>query len=136
MDAITYTSDYVAQVAGVPYRTLMRWVQQDLIRPQYYARKNRVPVEWSAKNVREAVILARMRTCRLSMQKIREVLKYLRGIGHNPLSTGDFLVLMDRDGRPEEVIKVCTTGEALKLMGKGRGQLVLPLWNPEMDGNV
>jgi DNA-binding transcriptional MerR regulator len=128
MREATYSSRDVAQTAGVPYRTLMRWVEAGLLRPKGYTGRQRVAVSWTAKDVREAVILAGLRACQLSLQQVRQVLRYLRKIGQNPLSSGTFLVLVNRRGKPHELVKLCDGGQALNLMKNGRGQLMLPLW--------
>ena len=131
----TYNSTEAAQIAGVPYPTLMRWVEQGLIRPQSWPGKQRGEVEWSDKNVREASILGALRKCGFSMQKLRDILAYLRRLGHNPFSTGRFLVCMNRMGQPESLVKICDDGEAFELMRDGRGQMLLPLWTSAGGGN-
>jgi DNA-binding transcriptional MerR regulator len=126
-----YTTAYVADALGVPQRTLLHWVSEGLIEPAQWERTRRVPVLWSEKNVREASVLVHLRTSRLSLQKIRGIMGYLRRLGHNPLSTGQFLVLTGSTGKPSQLVKVCASGEALQLMTRGQGQLMLPLWSPE-----
>jgi DNA-binding transcriptional MerR regulator len=130
MDGATYTSDVVAEAVGVPYRTLMRWVEEGLIIPAVHPKKHRVPVQWSEKNLREVDILAQLRKCNLSLQQIRGIMTYLRKLGDNPFSSGEFIVLLGPDGSPQELVKIRNGGEALALMKKHRGQLMLPLWSP------
>ena len=127
----TYTTEFVADTIGMSRRTLLHWVSEGLIQPVQWENTRRVPVLWSEKNVREASVLLHLRKSRLSLQKIRSIMAYLRGLGHNPLSTGEFVVFTGSKGKPSEIVKICTTGEAIALMKSHRGQLMLPLFNPE-----
>ena len=130
----TYTSAEVAELAGTPYRTLMRWAAQGLLNPEGAHPGRGVgrwqPTTWHAKDVREASILAGLRRAGFSLQRLREGIEYLRSIGHNPMSTGEFLAVRDGDGHPSELIKVCDSGEAIALLQKP-GQMVFRLWVPE-----
>lgn len=135
--AATYTSKQVAEMIGVPYRTIMHWVTDGLIRPAFeQGIERRKKIRFSAKDVREASILAGLRANRLSLQQVRESLSYLRSIGHNPMSTGDFLIIQGRDGKPKDLLKFCNSGEVLDII-KGRyGQLVMPLWTPPTNDTL
>lgn len=127
----TYTPEQAAQLTGVPYRTLHRWITDGLIRPKYRrANIRKRDIELTTKDVREISILCALRRGGLSMQTLRDVLDYLRSIGHNPMSTGQFIAIMGKSGKPADLVKICTTGEALELIGQCRGQLVLPIWTP------
>jgi hypothetical protein len=75
-------------------------------------------------------VIVGLRRAGLSLQKIKEACAYLRSLGHNPMSTGTFLVVRTGKGEAKDLVKICTTGEALALV-KDRGQLVLPLWTED-----
>jgi len=124
-----YASQQVAERAGVPYRTLMRWVEQGLIRPAIYAGRGQKTL-FSKKDFREIAILARLRGF-FSMQQLRKALKALRKLGHNPLSSGDFAVV--RDVRGERIlVKICDEDEVIELLRKEPGQLrLLPIFDIE-----
>jgi len=124
-----YTSQQVAERAGVPYRTLMRWVEQGLIRPVVYGGRGKKTL-FSKKDFLEAAILARLRGF-FSLQQLRQALEYLRSLGHNPLSKGDFLVV--RDVRGERLLlKLCEKGEVIQVIEEDPGQLRLfPIFDIE-----
>jgi len=123
----TYNSYEVAGRVGVSYRTLMRWVQHNILNPEGARRGHRFPTTWHRKDLREASVLAACLRAGFSLQRMRKALNYLRGIGHNPLSTGDFLVIrLGNGGDPSELVKICDTGEALALIQQP-GQLVMRL---------
>lgn len=123
----TYRADEVADLVCVPYRTLMRWVQGGVLNPEGARRGHRNETAWRPKDLREASVLVALRRAGFSMQKMRRALDYLRSIGHNPMSTGDFIaVRLGNSEHPSELIKICSTGEALALLQQP-GQLVLPL---------
>ena len=125
-----YTSRQVAEQAGIPYRTLMRWVQEGLIRPAVYSGGRGQKVFFSKKDFREVAILARLRGF-FSLQQLQQVLDYLRSLGHNPLSKGDFLVV--RDVRGERLLlKLCDKGEVIQALEENPGQLRLfPIFDIE-----
>jgi DNA-binding transcriptional MerR regulator len=109
-----YNSHTVAAQLGIPYRTLMYWVETGLIRPHTYSGRRRTPVMFSDKDVKEIGRLAQLRRY-LRGQSLRDVLNRLREMGHNPLSQGDFLVLENRHGR-RNVIKIMHNNEAIQLL--------------------
>lgn len=119
-----------ARIAGVPQPTASRWIRAGLIRPEGYVCRQRVPVQMGQKELAELCNLARIRNL-LSLQEMKKAARFLREeLGHNPFSTGRFMVL---DGPPgkRELVKVCSTGEAIALM-KDRGQMLLfPVIEPE-----
>ncbi len=127
----TYPAKQVATMISVPYRTLMFWVEEGLLHPSWNTNsQKRSKVRFTPKDVREASILAGLRANRLSLQQLRNSLSYLRSVGHNPLSTGDFLIIRGRDGKPADLLKFCSSGEVMDLMRGRYGQLVMPLWSP------
>jgi DNA-binding transcriptional MerR regulator len=109
-----YDSRTVATQLGIPYRTLMYWVETGLIRPHAYSGRRRTPVQFSDKDVKEIGRLVQLRKF-LRGQSLREVLSRLREMGHNPLSQGDFLVLENRKGQ-RNVIKIMHNNEAIQLL--------------------
>ncbi len=119
-----------AKVAGCPYRTAAWWIEQGLITPPGYDHRRGVVIKINGKVLREICLLTRLRKL-VSLQELRKALKYLRGLGHNPLSTGDFVVVGGKPG-DLEVIKICSRKEAISLIGKHTGQLVfVPLGEGE-----
>jgi len=116
----------VAVQIGVPYQTAARWIQQGLIKPPRYRKQQGAPVRLTAKDVRELHILARLRGL-LSLQELRKAMRYLRNeLKEKPLSKDRFFVL---GGPPKgrQVIKICDTSEAIGIIGKNQGQLMIPL---------
>jgi DNA-binding transcriptional MerR regulator len=109
-----YDSRTVATQLGIPYRTLMYWVETGLIRPHTYSGRRRTPVKFSDKDVKEIGRLVQLRRY-LRGQSLRDVLNTLREMGHNPLSQGDFLVLENRKGQ-RNVIKIMYNNEAIELL--------------------
>lgn len=124
---MTYTGYEVARKCGIPYRSLQNWVEQGLLNPEGCRRGQRRPATWHGKDLREAGVLAACRRAGFSLQKLHKAVVWLRRAGHNPMSTGTFVVVkMGNGGHPSELIKFCDTGEALALVQQP-GQLVLPL---------
>lgn len=109
-----YDSRTVAAQLGIPYRTLMYWVETGLVHPHTYTGRRRTPVQFSDKDVKEIARLAQLRRY-LRGQSLRDVLNRLRAMGHNPLSQGDFLVVENRKGR-RNVIKIMQNNEAIQLL--------------------
>ena len=109
-----YDSRTVASQLGVPYRTLMYWVETGLIQPDDYSGRRRTPVRFSDDDVREIGRLAGLRK-HLRGQSLRDVLNRLRTMGSNPLSQGDVLVLENRKGQ-RNVIRILPNNEARQLM--------------------
>jgi hypothetical protein len=108
----------------------MRWHTSGLLSPEGGGRQ-RVVTCWQPKDVREASILGGLRRAGVTMQSLRDALAYLRRLGHNPMSSGDFLVVRGRTGKPKDVIKVCGAGEAIRVLSRrSRGQFVFPIWTP------
>ena len=114
----TYDSRTVASELGVPYRTLMYWVETGLIQPDEYTGRRRTPVRFSDDDVREIGRLAELRK-HLRGQLLRDVINRLRTMGPNPLSQGDFLVLENRKGQ-RNVIRILQNNEAHQLMSDQR----------------
>ncbi len=124
----TLTTYDVADLTGVPYRTVARWASEGLVTPAGGGRQ-RIEWVWQPKHVREVSIIHGLRSAGLSMQKVRDCFEYLRRrLGQNPASTGRFLVVRGRTGRPRDLVKLCDSGEAIALLNRRtRGQLVFPI---------
>lgn len=134
----TLTTAQVVQLVGRPRRTIMQWLEDGLILPDTpYRKRHGARVLWSAKMTREALLISQLRGLGLSLQALRRVTTDLQALGHNPLSSGQFLVLGGAVGQPTELVKLCEgpngATEALSLMRGGRGQLLLPLELPTDD---
>ena len=127
-----HTAAQVAKLTGTPYRTLMQWVQYGLLSPERAMAGRRVPTVWHDKDVREASVLVALRRAGFSLQRLRDAISYLRSLGQNPMSDGDFIAVRNGDGHPSELLKFCDTGEAVALLQEP-GQLVLPLWTPGQE---
>lgn len=126
MAETTVTMKELAQRAGLSYRTLAHWIEKGLIRPKGYVGRQRCTVPLTEKEAREVWMLAQLRKV-LSMQALRKALKFLRSIGHNPMSTGSFAVV---SGNPPTLVKICAGGEALEVTGRRPGQtMLIPLWS-------
>src|SRR5262249_51774759 len=87
------TSDEVAQMLRVPYRSLMRWVEEGLVQPFRVGKRVRAPRLWNEKHIREARVIRTLRNEGVSMQAVKAAMDHLRSWGHNPFSTGTFLAL-------------------------------------------
>ena len=128
-----YNSRTDAAQLGIPYRTLMYWVETGLVRPHTYSGRRRTPVMFSDKDVKEVGRLAQLRRY-LRGQSLRDVLNTLRAMGHNPLSQGDFLVLENRKGQ-RNVIKIMYNNEAIQLLHaqSDRQLRLIPLTGDEVQ---
>src|SRR5687767_10128939 len=84
---------------GVPYSTLARWVERELIEAPGRTGRSGSAVRLSKKNVRELENLIRLRAGGLSLQRARHLIEDLRAAGYNPLSKGLFVVIDPRKGR-------------------------------------
>ncbi len=129
----SYDSRTVATQLGIPYRTLMYWVETGLIRPHAYSGRRRTPVLFSDRDIKEIGRLIQLRKY-LRGQSLRDVLTTLRAMGHNPLSQGDFLVLENRQGQ-RNVIKIMQNNEAIQLLHNrlDRQLLLIPLTGDEVQ---
>lgn len=117
------TLNEAAKIASVSQSTATRWIQAGIIRPRGHVGKQGHAVPIGRKELRELCVLAQLRDS-LSFQQLRKAAEFLRGLGHNPFSTGTFAVLQGRPGR-RRLVKITDQGEAIELLGKQRGQLLL-----------
>lgn len=84
MNKSTYTAEQVAEAAGVPVTTLMRWARDRLVRPdQSDSGPGPRPIYvWREAHIREARIAARLvREIGLPMERAGEVLEEIRKAG-------------------------------------------------------
>jgi excisionase family DNA binding protein len=54
------TSEEAAEILGVPYRKLMRWVEKGLIKPYQAGTRKRAPRLWAPQHLREASLVRRL----------------------------------------------------------------------------
>ena len=126
------TSAQVAEGLGLRPGTLLSWVRRGLLRPPDYRYRQRCPVTWTDSLIREAGVIAALRAAGLSMQRIEQAVEYLRDAGFNPFSSGRFVIVNVRHGRPEGLLRIAEdSAEAVELLGEGQGQLCFRLWEPE-----
>ncbi|MDE0205709.1 MAG: MerR family transcriptional regulator [Candidatus Tectomicrobia bacterium] len=131
-----YDSRTVASQLGIPYRTLMYWVETGLIEPHEYSGRRRTPVRFSDDDVREVGRLAELRK-HLRGQSLRDVLNRLRAMGPRPLSQGDYLLLENRKGQ-RNVIRIMQNNEAVQLLNAqpdSQMQLI-PLTGDEVQDSI
>jgi len=126
----------LARRTGVPYVTLYDWLRKGVIKPEEHRdwgliSKARV---FTDKTVREVKILRKLRKVGFSLQKIREASKILKSYGHNPFSSGTFIAVT-RKGKPISLIKI-KDGKVIELVGKYKGELLLPLWEIEGENGL
>lgn len=138
MPEATLSTIEVARECGANLRTVQRWVSRGFVVPES---SNDGSFRWGAKHRREARVLACLRQLGVSNQRLRKVVTRLKDEGHNPTSTGQFLVaLRPRAGgkapRIDSLIKVCGEGEALDLLRGGRVASLFPLGVPTEDAVV
>ena len=82
----------VADVAGIEYRTLIRWISEyKLLVPAIKGRGKGSRHYFNRKQLREVTTFAALRSV-ASLQKLRLVRSRLKRLGHNPFSSGEFLV--------------------------------------------
>lgn len=126
-----WTTTQVAEKVGTTTRTLQRWVERGFVDPE----ETPSGFRWLPKHAHEAAVLAGLRAAGVSNQKLRRAVSHLKAIGHNPTSTGRFLVSMrptaGKRKRIGELLKITDRGEAIDLLKGGQVQAVLPLWDGE-----
>ncbi len=113
-----YDTKTVAKAAGIPYRTLIRWISgegYELLNPAKRAGGKGYRHYFNDKQLREVVTFAALRKV-VSLQKLRTIRNELIELGHNPFSAGTFLAL-DVSESKVEIYKV-HKGEILPLLEK------------------
>lgn len=126
----TYTSMQVANMLNIPQRTLMHWQEWGLVRPEGGKGRGKNTI-WTSKEVREASIIAALRASRISMQKLRDVLEYLRSV--NPVIK-EFMVANNKAEHPKDMIAFCDSNDALAVIRENKGMHIFSLWTPEEVG--
>ena len=111
------------KLLGMPQPTGTRWIQSGIIRVKGHEGRQGEKFDLSPKQVRELAVLAQLRSL-LSLQALREAGAFLRRLGHNPFSDGQFAVLEGHRNHCR-LVKLTDKGEAIELLGKGQGQLLL-----------
>ncbi len=120
----------VAVRCAVPYRTLARWIELEIIKPQHRAGRSGVDIVLSDGNVVELENLARLRKGGLSLQRSRALIEDLQAAGYNPLSRGVFVVVNKKTKRVVRISEHQRT--AREVMGPHKGQyLMIPLLGQE-----
>jgi DNA-binding transcriptional MerR regulator len=123
------TSSEVAELVGVDVRTLQRWRERGFISPRVTPSGQ---FWWTLKHCREASLLASLRQAGVSSQHLRRAVATLAGKGHNPTSTGRFLVRMKPNGKRKrlaETLKLIDQGAAIDLLKRGQVLAVFPIWS-------
>ena len=122
MSGATHTGYEVAEIVGIPYRSLMNWVELSLLNPEGARRGKRWPTTWHDKDLREAAILAACWRAGFSRQKLCRVASYLKSVSHN---VGEFIAVKTGKRELAELISFCDVGDVVSLLREGH--IVLPL---------
>lgn len=115
----------------------MHWVSTGLVAPVALVQtRGRRRVRFRPEDIREVRLIAELRR-HLSGPQLRNALNYLRRLGHNPLSTGRFMVVELYSGR-KEFIKVVGNREAIRLIQQdAAGQRALiPYTEAELEAGL
>ena len=120
----------LAKRTGMHREVLWKWTKDGVISPEDYKPYGLTrAMLFTEKTVREVKFLRALRKMGFSYQKIREAAKILRSYGHNPFSSGTFIAFT-RKRRPVSLVKI-KDGKVIELVGKYKGELLLPLWKVE-----
>jgi len=121
----------LAKRTGMHREVLWKWTKDGVISPEDYKPYGLTQraMLFTEKTVREVKFLRTLRKMGFSYQKIREAAKILRSYGHNPFSSGTFIAFTKK-GRPVSLVKI-KDGQVIELVGKYKGELLLPLWKVE-----
>lgn len=123
----------VADIAGIEYRTLIRWISEyKLLVPAIKGRGQGSKHYFNRKQLREVAMFAALRSV-VSLQKLRLVRNRLKKMGHNPFSSGEFLVYNLPKGQ-KGILKI-EKGKILDLLDdkdiKSRQLKLFPAWELE-----
>jgi len=126
----------LARRTGMHREVLWKWTKDGVINPEGYRDYGltQKAMWFTEKTVREVKFLKSLRKMGFSYQKIREAAKILRSYGHNPFSSGTFIAVT-RKGKPISLIKI-KDGKVIELVGKYKGELLLPLWEIEGENGL
>jgi len=121
----------LARRTGMHREVLWKWINDGVISPEGYRDwgLTKKAMLFTEKTAREVRFLRTLRKMGFSYQKIREAAKILRSYGHNPFSSGTFIAFTKK-GRPVSLVKI-KDGQVIELVGKYKGELLLPLWKVE-----
>jgi DNA-binding transcriptional MerR regulator len=113
----------LAAKTRVPYRTLARWVEDGIVKPEKRTGRPGVDIVLSEKNILELENLIRLRSGGLSLQRARALMEDLEAQGYNPLSRGRFIVVDRKRGR---VVRIgADRRTAREVAGPHKGQYVM-----------
>jgi len=121
----------LARRTGMHREVLWKWINDGVISPEGYRDwgLTKKAMLFTEKTAREVRFLRTLRKMGFSYQKIREAAKILRSYGHNPFSSGT-IIAFTKKGRPVSLVKI-KDGQVIELVGKYKGELLLPLWKVE-----
>jgi len=123
-----------AAMLGVKQQVLTQWLQAGIVEVAGWRRRHGAAVPLEAKHLRELATVRDLRHAGVSLQAVRRAARFLRTLGLNPFSKGQFLVVAKG-----EVVRIADTGEAISLLREpGQRLLVplLPLDGPVIDGRL
>lgn len=116
------TSDQVAERIGVPYRSLMHWVEGELVQPFSSGNHKRAARLWSERHIREARWIHVLRAEGVSVEAVKKAMDFLReNDGDNPQITGLFLVM----DRAADVVRVCHGSQEMSCLRQPGHRLLL-----------
>ena len=120
-------SDQAAEVLGVPYRYLMRWVEHGYLQPAIhqdrFANTPRPTRLWHDQHLHEARAFVNLLNRGVRMGTIGRALEHVRQMDGDPFTSDKFLALTSfRNGA---AVTVCDADDVLELVRAG--QIALPL---------
>ena len=115
----TITLSQAATKLGVLQQTLTQWLYKGLVDVPGWRRQHGAEVPLMPKHMRELGIVRDLRRAGVSLQAIRRAARFLRKLGANPFSKGQFFVVAKG-----EVVRVTDEDGAIALLHEP-GQLVL-----------
>ena len=121
-ELVFLSTEQISCETGVSDATLQYWARTGLIDPAVYKYGRGTTTMGDKKNLHELQVLAQLRHV-MSLQALRKAVKYLRSIGHNPMSRGQFAVI---DAKKRILIKIIDQ-QVLQTVGIEQGQLLLPM---------
>jgi hypothetical protein len=115
---------------GVPYTTLLSWVNSNLIHPVRRTGKPRTPVMFDRKGLREAKILTKLRG-KADPRTLRRVTETLEKWGDQLFSSGDSLVIEEKG--EESSVQIRAAFEPLDITQSDDLTMILPLYPIEQE---
>jgi len=120
-----YSSDDVARLTGVPYRTLMRWVERGLLMPLRDPAKQKGACRWTRQGVCEAHLVNQMSAHRVRLEQIRPIMVFLSYQQQNPFTATSFLWLKRSSVGVPGMELLRSEGRAMDLLRRGEAVLAL-----------